>query len=153
MFCPRTTRKVWHAHAISWPQKMRFWQKNILNFPSTNHLKRGTSTMFFFGGEVGIENVLLCISCNYNSPIPKGFQGTLQWTNIAGWKMGAPDWVDAFPIENGEFPASYVIVYQVWYIFWYILNTYFSHIFAYKYVTPNGSNEPSWQYAENNICL
>ena len=23
-----------------------------------------------------------------------------------------PDWVDLFPIENGDFPASYVIVYQ-----------------------------------------
>ena len=30
-------------------------------------------------------------------------------TNIAGWKMGAPDWVDVFPIENGYIiPASYV---------------------------------------------
>ena len=29
--------------------------------------------------------------------------------NIAGWKMGAPDWVDVFPIENGYIiPASYV---------------------------------------------
>ena len=29
--------------------------------------------------------------------------------NIAGWKMD-PDWVDVFPgpIENGDFPASYV---------------------------------------------
>ncbi len=22
--------------------------------------------------------------------------------------MGAPDWVDVFPIENGDIPASYV---------------------------------------------
>ena len=29
-------------------------------------------------------------------------------TNIAGWKMGAPDWVNVFPIENGDIPASYV---------------------------------------------
>ena len=27
--------------------------------------------------------------------------------------MGAPDWfVDVFPIETGDIPASYVIVYQ-----------------------------------------
>ena len=26
--------------------------------------------------------------------------------------MGAPDWVDAFPVKNGEIPASYVIVHQ-----------------------------------------
>ncbi len=32
-------------------------------------------------------------------------------TNIAGWKMGAPDSVDVFPIENLDIPASYVIVY------------------------------------------
>ena len=31
---------------------------------------------------------------------------------MAGWKMGAPDWVDEFPIKNwnGDIPASYVIV-------------------------------------------
>ena len=29
-------------------------------------------------------------------------------TNIAGWKTGAPDWVDVFPIEHSDFPASYV---------------------------------------------
>ena len=28
-------------------------------------------------------------------------------TPIAGWKMD-PDWVDVFPIETGDFPASYV---------------------------------------------
>ena len=28
-------------------------------------------------------------------------------TNIAGWKMD-PDWVDVFPIENGDIPVSYV---------------------------------------------
>ena len=27
--------------------------------------------------------------------------------NIAGWKMDL-DWVDVFPIEHGDFPASYV---------------------------------------------
>ncbi len=26
--------------------------------------------------------------------------------------MGAPDWVDVFPIKHGDIPASYVIVYQ-----------------------------------------
>ena len=30
--------------------------------------------------------------------------------------MGAPDWVDVFPMENGDIPASYVIVYQVGYV-------------------------------------
>ena len=35
--------------------------------------------------------------------------GTTQTiSNIAGWKMGAPDWVDVFPIKNGDIPASYV---------------------------------------------
>ena len=29
-------------------------------------------------------------------------------SNIAGWKMGAPDGVDVFPIKNGDIPASYV---------------------------------------------
>ena len=29
-------------------------------------------------------------------------------TNIAGWKMGAPDGVDVFPVENGDIPACYV---------------------------------------------
>ena len=33
--------------------------------------------------------------------------GTLQYTNIAGWKMD-PDWADVFPLENGDIPASYV---------------------------------------------
>ena len=28
-------------------------------------------------------------------------------TNIAGWEMD-PDWVDVFPIKNGDIPASYV---------------------------------------------
>ena len=36
---------------------------------------------------------------------------TLWLTNIAGWKMD-PDWADVFPIEDGDIPASYVIVYQ-----------------------------------------
>ena len=31
---------------------------------------------------------------------------------LAGWKMGAPDCVDVFPIKHGDIPASYVIVYQ-----------------------------------------
>ena len=29
-------------------------------------------------------------------------------SNIAGWKMGAPDGVDVFPIKNADIPASYV---------------------------------------------
>ena len=29
-------------------------------------------------------------------------------SNIAGWKMGDPEWVDVFPIRNGDVPASYV---------------------------------------------
>ncbi len=33
---------------------------------------------------------------------------TLQQSNIAGWKMGAPYWVDVFPIENRDIPGSYV---------------------------------------------
>ena len=28
-------------------------------------------------------------------------------SNIAGWNM-APDWVDVFPIKNGDIPACYV---------------------------------------------
>ena len=34
----------------------------------------------------------------------------LGWSkpNIAGWKMGAPDGVDVFPIKHGDIPASYV---------------------------------------------
>ena len=36
-----------------------------------------------------------------------GRKGTLFETNIAGWKM-YPDWVDVFPIEHGDFPASHV---------------------------------------------
>ena len=47
--------------------------------------------------------------------IGRGFwiHGLLQFlytpgsTNIAGWKMD-PGWVDVFPIENGDIPASYV---------------------------------------------
>ena len=38
---------------------------------------------------------------------------TKRESNIADtWKMGARDWVDVFPIKNGDFPDSYVIVYQ-----------------------------------------
>ena len=33
---------------------------------------------------------------------------TLVNKHIAGWKMGAPDWVDVFPIQNGDIQASYV---------------------------------------------
>ena len=43
-------------------------------------------------------------------PIWKGICYTPGSTNIAGWKMD-PDWVDVFPIEDGDIPAKgYVIV-------------------------------------------
>ncbi len=32
---------------------------------------------------------------------------TLGSSNIAGWKMGAPDWVEVVPIKNGAIPASF----------------------------------------------
>ena len=45
---------------------------------------------------------------------PKGRDEGMKWkvlwvtlagsSNIAGWKMGAPDGVDVFPIENGHVP-------------------------------------------------
>ena len=31
-------------------------------------------------------------------------------TNIADWKMGAPDGVDVFPVENGDIPAIAMLV-------------------------------------------
>ena len=33
-------------------------------------------------------------------------------SNIAGWKMVAPDWRFVFPMKHGDIPASYVIVYK-----------------------------------------
>ena len=34
-------------------------------------------------------------------------------SNIAGWKMGAPEcFVDVFPINNGDIPAIAMLVYQ-----------------------------------------
>ena len=46
----------------------------------------------------------------FSSKLPQTFtfrNYTLVVPNIAGWKMD-PDWVDDFPLKNGDIPASYV---------------------------------------------
>ncbi len=50
----------------------------------------------------GLKLKVMFLCCCWSSSLRHGY--TPGSSNIAGWKMGAPDGVDVFPIKHGDFP-------------------------------------------------
>ncbi len=81
---------------------------NILNYQQVNR-----RTVFHTQAAAPSENFVSALQNPMvygliSWKIPKYLVYTPGSTNIAGWKMGAPDWVDVFPIEHRDIPASHV---------------------------------------------
>ena len=84
----------------SWLVKMSRWVKNYNGVSSINQPRLVTNQLYnsyHIITNLGRDTIQL-----HSGKTNKSLAG----------KMGAPDWVDVFPIENGDFPASHVSLLQ-----------------------------------------